>query len=221
MKLRVKFNKKNYLKYLSHLDLMRLFQRSFKRAEIPLEYSKGFNPQPKFSIASALSLGVESEEEYMDIELSEEIGKDYFMDKMNSVLPEDIKVLDCYYPKEKTAIASMIEWGLYSLELPKDLDISFLEGEEILISRFRKKGKKKVLVEENIVDLIGEYRLINKDDFNILEIYLRTGENANIRISDFSDALIRESGLDINMGQLNIRRIGLFILDGDKMIKPM
>ena len=200
---------------------MRLFQRNFKRAEIPLEYSKGFNPQPKFSIASALSLGVESEEEYMDIELSEKIDPDTFKERMNMVLPGDIQILDSYYPKEKKAIASMIEWGLYSLEIPKEGDLSFLEGGEILISRFRKKGKKKVLVEENIVDLIGDYRIIEKEDFNILEIYLRTGENSNIRISDFSEALIREGALDVNMGELNIRRIGLFILDGDKMKKPM
>ncbi len=95
MILRVKFTKKGYLKYISHLDLMRLFERGFRRAQIPIKYSEGFNPQPKFSIANPLALGIESEEEYMDINLHERIPIDEFIERMNRELPDDIKDKRC------------------------------------------------------------------------------------------------------------------------------
>ena len=69
----------NYLKYISHLDLMRLFERTFNRIDAPIEYSQGFNPKPKISIASPLSLGIESEEEWMDIELLEKVDQEEFI----------------------------------------------------------------------------------------------------------------------------------------------
>lgn len=97
MILRVKFNKKNYLRYIGHLDLMRLFHRAFNKSGIKVKYSQGFNPQPKFSIGSPLSLGIESEEEYMDIDLEEKISEEKFIKSLNRVLPKDVQILDAKY----------------------------------------------------------------------------------------------------------------------------
>ena len=95
--LRVKFTKESYLKYISHLDLMRLFNRTFRRADIPIKYTEGFNPQPKFSIANPLALGIESISEYMDIELEEEMPVEDFIEKMNKELPKQIRILEGKY----------------------------------------------------------------------------------------------------------------------------
>ena len=84
--MRVKFIKTGYLKYLSHLDLVRLFIRAFSRANIPVKFSEGFNPHPKFSIGNPLPLGTESLAEYMDIELIEDMDPKEFMQKLNPIL---------------------------------------------------------------------------------------------------------------------------------------
>lgn len=95
--LRFKFCRSGDSKYFSHLDMMRMFQRAFRRAEIPVAYSQGFNPHPEFVIGMPLSVGVESDCEYVDIKLEEPVED--FVGKMNKALPENIRVLET---KEKT-----------------------------------------------------------------------------------------------------------------------
>lgn len=232
MKLRVKFNKRNYLKYISHLDLMRLFQRSFNRAEIPVEYSKGFNPQPRFSIASPLSLGIESEEEYMDIELERKVSVEDFKDRMNKVLPKDVQIIEGIYPEDDRAIAAIIEWGLYEMAIKKndtlDLGIlnnrlkAWLEKDEILISRFRKKGRKKVMKEENIKPLIKTIEVKNIIDNEIIvEALIKTGDKGNLRPLDFIEALIRDNDLEEYKDGISLKRLGLFMEEQGEIYKPI
>lgn len=109
MILRVRFNKKNYLRYIGHLDLMKLFQRNFSRVGIPIKYSEGFNPKPRLSIANPLSLGIESEEEYMDVDLEDKISVEEFIKKMNSALPKDVQIIDGKYLEKGDSISSLIE----------------------------------------------------------------------------------------------------------------
>ncbi|MDY4561321.1 MAG: TIGR03936 family radical SAM-associated protein, partial [Peptostreptococcus porci] len=72
--MRIKFTKLGDMKYISHLDVQRLFQRVFRRAEVRLSYSQGFNPHPKMSYGNALALGVESYGEYVDIEIEDDLS---------------------------------------------------------------------------------------------------------------------------------------------------
>jgi radical SAM-linked protein len=69
MRLVIKYTKEERVKYISHLDFLRLVQRAIRRADIPVAYSQGFNPHPRLSFASALAVGVTSEGEYLDIYL--------------------------------------------------------------------------------------------------------------------------------------------------------
>ena len=82
------------MKYISHLDLMRLFMRSLRRAELPIKITQGFNPHPKFSIKRALKLGVESENEEAAIVLKEAIKPEEFKERMQKQLPEGISIRD-------------------------------------------------------------------------------------------------------------------------------
>ena len=86
------FTKMGALKFISHLDLMRLFTRAMRRARIPVKISEGFNPQPKLSILRALKLGVESESEQATVGLREPVNAVTFRDSLNSQLPTDIRV---------------------------------------------------------------------------------------------------------------------------------
>jgi radical SAM-linked protein len=86
------FAKKGAMKYISHLDLMRLFTRAMRRAELPMKITEGFSPHPKFSIKRALKLGLESENEEASIVLKERISPENFKDKLQKQLPEGIEI---------------------------------------------------------------------------------------------------------------------------------
>lgn len=94
---RLLFEKTGNAVWISHLDLMRLFQRAFKRAGLPLTHTQGYNPRPSVSIALPLSVGVESHCELLDFELdSIEVSFDVIKEKLNNVLIEGVKVLQVY-----------------------------------------------------------------------------------------------------------------------------
>ncbi|MBU0709160.1 MAG: TIGR03936 family radical SAM-associated protein [Candidatus Omnitrophica bacterium] len=88
------FSKKGMMRYISHLDLMRLFMRALRRAGLPIKLSEGFSPHPKLSIKRALKLGVESENEEASILLKEEIKSDEFKNRLQRQLPEGIEIKD-------------------------------------------------------------------------------------------------------------------------------
>jgi radical SAM-linked protein len=91
----VRFYKGGNIRYISHLDLMRLFKRAFKRAGIKLQYSLGFNPHPKISFAQPLSLGYTSSSEYMEFETQLAYSTDLIIEKLNSLMPEGLGILSC------------------------------------------------------------------------------------------------------------------------------
>jgi len=80
------------MKYISHLDLMRLFMRAMRRAEFPLKMTEGFNPHPKLSIKRALKLGLESDSEEASIVLREQITAAEFKEKLQKQLPQGIEI---------------------------------------------------------------------------------------------------------------------------------
>ena len=84
------FTKTGQMKYISHLDLMRLFTRAMRRAELPLKNTEGFSPHPKFSIKRALKLGLESENEEASVVLKELITPENFKERLQKQLPEGI-----------------------------------------------------------------------------------------------------------------------------------
>ncbi len=91
-RLRIKFSRGEELKYLSHLDLTRLWERSCRRAGIALAYSEGFTPHPRLSLASPLSVGVTSKAELMDIFIVNWTSPHLFVDRMNRELPGGIHI---------------------------------------------------------------------------------------------------------------------------------
>lgn len=93
-KIVMKFSKKGDMKFVSHLDLMRLFQRALRREAFPITMTKGFNPHPKFSIKRALKLGVESENEEATFYLDSLIEPIEFRQRLNKQLPEGIMIKD-------------------------------------------------------------------------------------------------------------------------------
>jgi radical SAM-linked protein len=86
------FTKQGDMKYISHLDLMRMFTRAFRRARIPLVMTQGFHPHPKFSIKRALKLGVESQHEEATLTVRQLISSEEFKGQLQKQLPEGIVI---------------------------------------------------------------------------------------------------------------------------------
>ena len=232
MILRVKFTKENYLRYIGHLDLLRLFQRCFNRAGINLNYSKGFNPRPKFSIANPLSLGVESIEEYMDIDLVEEIDTDEFIIAMNSVLPVDIRILKAAYTTDTKPVSSILDLALYEIRfiIVGNIDEqslintinTWLENDEIMISRLRKKGKSKIMVQENIRNWIKDIEVVSVEYHRvIINALLSSSENGTLRSLDFIEAMDKDNKLEVDLESVMLKRLGLYIEGKDNIYKPL
>ena len=108
-KLRLRFEKTGRAVYISHLDLMHTMQRVFSRAGYELKYSEGFNPHPQISIALPLSVGVASFCEIMDFRLKGEADLREMPARLTAVMPEGLRVTDCYEQVNKTALLKFLE----------------------------------------------------------------------------------------------------------------
>lgn len=93
MRIIARFKKGDAVRFVSHLDVQRLFQRAFRRAGVPMAYSQGFNPHPILAFATALSVGCTSEAEWLDIKLAQEMEPGKFMGAVNAVLPRGFCIL--------------------------------------------------------------------------------------------------------------------------------
>jgi len=128
MRIRITFAKQGALRYTGHLDLHKLWERTARRAELPLAYSQGFHPQPKMNIAAALPLGFSSRCEVMDLRLQNDIPIEGLSEKLQNTLPTGIRVLrveqvDDGEPALQTQVAS----AEYEVTLKEDVDPSELE----------------------------------------------------------------------------------------------
>jgi radical SAM-linked protein len=93
-RIRIKYTKSEEVKFISHRDLMRTFQRAIRRAEIPISYSQGFNPHMKISWGQALKVGKTSSGEYAKLQLESFIRPQELMQKLNKQLPQGIEILE-------------------------------------------------------------------------------------------------------------------------------
>jgi radical SAM-linked protein len=117
-RLRIRFCRGEEVKYISHLDLMRLWQRALNRAGVPLAYSEGFNPHPRMSLAAPLALGVTSEAELMDIVLAKWASPQSFTTAVSRQLPAGIEIRQVYNtPLAIPSLQSQVRFAEYTVEL--------------------------------------------------------------------------------------------------------
>ena len=117
-RLRIKFCRGEEVKFISHLDIMRLWLRALNRAGIPLAYSEGFNPHPRMSLAAPLALGVTSEAELMDIVLAKWASPHSFTAAVSRQLPPGIEIQQVYnIPLTLPSLQSQVRYAEYEVEL--------------------------------------------------------------------------------------------------------
>ena len=224
MKLRLRFNKEGLARFISHLDLMRTFERAFRRAELPIAFSQGFNPRPKMTFASALSVGISSSSEYLDVEFSEDVSASDVALKLNPALPEGIKVTDVKMADEAISL-SMLNGAKYVVRLAlNEVDLEelkkstkgLLEQKEIIIEKRTKSGKKLV----NIAPFIYSLGLSNCDGSAAdIVMSVAIGQQGSVAptmvINELERILCKE--LEI----VSIHREAIFYKSNGKEILPM
>ena len=128
-RLRVRFCRGEEIKFISHLDIMRLWQRALHRAEIPLAYSEGFSPHPRISLAVPLSVGVTSEAELMDISCNKWVSPHFFTAAVSQQLPPGIEILQVYpIAQGQPSLQSQVGYAEYRVEVETEKEQGDIES---------------------------------------------------------------------------------------------
>jgi len=191
MNIRLKFTKGNEVKYISHLDLMRVFQRAIRRTGIPISYSSGFNPHQEISFGAPLALGVTSDAEYIDFKLAEPMDVQEIKKSLNNSLPEGIRILEGIKlgdsPKSAMSIVTHARYRItVNIEnvsydsLSKSIE-AFASQENIKVMKEQpKKGFE--LKEIDIKPMIVSMKLAeSRETMYIIECLLLCGSKANLK----------------------------------------
>jgi radical SAM-linked protein len=204
----IKFRKEGPMKYISHLDMMRLFHRTFKRAGIYLSFSNGFNPHPKFSIAQPLSLGYLSSGDYAEFETEGALDPDGTLEQLNALLPGGISIINCReMDRHDKTLASIVESAEYDAELIFKDDFSakpfnaYMLQDNLNIQKLnRKSGKTATL---DLKPLIHSLKIVSEGKTIRLWMIIKTGSTANLNPETLINAFLAFYELD----QLEHRRI--------------
>lgn len=170
MKARLKFSKIGSMRFIGHLDVMRYFQKAFRRAGIAVSYSQGFSPHQLMSFASPLGIGLSSEGEYLDIVLDDYVEKELFLSRINAQMNEEITVTDFLYLEEESKSSMAVLAACDYLIFLKPDGTSFLsektrrkQAVSALMNRTSVEILKKTKRSEKVVD-IREYIYLATDD---------------------------------------------------------
>lgn len=224
VKIRLKFEKGRSVMFISHLDVIRVFERAFRRANLPISYTKGFNPRPKMTFTPALPVGTTSCSEYMDCEFDEEILPRDVMIRLNNVLPIGIKILEAEVADNKLPLSSLnaasyvvsIEDGSNNEAKLRNAIKEVENSKEIFIEKQSKSGAKQV----NIIPLIYSIEVLesNSEGIKIL-MKLSIGQEGSISPSVIISVLERIAGFEFEINYIFRREIYYF--DGNKKIFPI
>ena len=152
MRALIRFAKRPRLRFISHLDLQRFFQRAVNRTGLPIAYSQGFNPHPVISFGSALAVGWTSEYEIIDIKLNAPMGRKRTEDAMRAALPEDLPVMEVRMIDDRhPAPMALVRMADYRVDLEGDgvgemIDHIplLLAQKEIITFKKTKSGEKQI-----------------------------------------------------------------------------
>lgn len=168
----LRYERDERVKYVSHLDFVRVFGRAIRRAHIPVAYSEGFNPHPLLGFALPLSVGYTSECEILEIVLSEEMPTEEIKEKLNAVLPEGIKILSACEGKSNMKKLDIAVYDVFPEKTPVGIS-EFLSMKEILIDKKTKSGIKECDIRPDIKDI--------KVTLGKVEMTLSAGSRANLK----------------------------------------
>ena len=215
---RILFEKKGNAVWISHLDLMRLFQRAFKRAGLPLTHTQGFNPRPSVSIALPLSVGVESSCELLDFDLDgDKVANRIVRGKLNDYLVPGIRVIKVYDNMQKIKHLAYLDTVVtmeYDAGVPADA-VSRMEAlfasEEVLVE---KKTKTNGIQDQNIIPMIKSIEIIQTDDHTVAMKARVCCQNPTLNPTQLHGAVVRYLP-DLTPDFVKNERVEIYDADGN------
>lgn len=194
-RLRVVFGKERELRHISHLDLMRLWERALRRAEIPLAYSQGYNPRPRIALASPLAIGITSKCEVMDLFLERRIPPLAFARRVDGELPlglgiVSVEEVSLALPSLQSQVALSEYRVTVESNLPKECVRERLEkvlAAPSLPRRRKRKGGSKEYDLRPLIEALWVER--ERDDILVLGMRLSTGGRGTARPDELLDIL--------------------------------
>ena len=218
MKARIKFRKYGAMKFIGHLDIMRFFQKVMRRADIPIAFSGGYSPHMIMSFANPLGVGVTSDGEYFDIELTEEIDMNLAVERMNQVMVEGIDVVNMVQisdEKKRTGMSIVAAADYLSSlrhgEFPenwKEKAEGFMAQPEITILKKTKKSEK----ETNIKPMIYKFGI--QDDAVFMQV--ATGSVENLKPEVVMQAFCQYLGMDLEGLAFAHHRVEVYAFDEEQ-----
>ena len=216
LKARIKFRKYGAMKFIGHLDIMRFFQKVMRRADIPIAFTGGFSPHMIMSFANPLGVGLTSDGEYFDIELSEEIDMQAAVERMNQVMVEGIDVVNMVpisNDKKQTGMSivaaadylSSLKTGNFPTDWKEKLK-TFMEQPTISIVKKTKKSEKEVDIKPMI------YRLEVRDKSIYMQV--ATGSVENLKPELVMEALCHYLGVDYESVSFSHHRLEVYANEG-------
>ena len=159
--MRIMFEKTGKMQYISHLDLVRTFKEAIIRAQIPIWYSKGFNPHPKMVFSLPLSIGVESKCEFLDIKLDKYMSGEEIKKRLSSQFVSGFEIVDVYEPTTKF---SDIYYAEYDIVIGADLKADDVRGlfvgkDSLIVTKKTKSGEREM----NVIELMKNLSVEEKD----------------------------------------------------------
>jgi radical SAM family uncharacterized protein/radical SAM-linked protein len=216
-KIRLKWSKDEEVRFTSHLDVLRTFERAIRRSGIPISYSEGFHPHPRIAFGPPLPLGFVSEAEYLDIQLSEPFSNEHLL-RLNKALPQGFRILEgkTIFTKAES-LSSVINAALYKVEVPfsgneiqERIDY-ILSLRNLMVSRVSKEELKEVDIRFDIL------KLENED--STLSLLLSLGSAGYAKPQE---VLIYGFGMkEKEVLSLLFIREGLFVKRQDQLLSPM
>ncbi|MFR8990018.1 MAG: TIGR03936 family radical SAM-associated protein [Fusobacterium sp.] len=196
MKKRVYFDKFGEMKFISHLDLLRFFDRLLKKSQIPVKYSQGFHPRPKMSFGSPISLGTEAYNELMDFELETPMSNEEVFDRLNSSNVVGFRVNKVEDVIGKASIMEEYTIMVYEIESEEEIIIKLetLLNQEEIVEVKEKKGK---VTTRNLKERIKSFRR----EGNMIEMeIINTSPNSYLDLAGIEqqDVKIKRLGYKTN-----------------------
>ena len=201
-KLRIRYAKRGRLRFTSHRDFARAFERAVRRAEVPIAFSSGFSPHPKISYANASPTGAATEAEYLEIGLTRECDPDTVLADLDASLPSGLDILEVVVAGQGS-LADRLEASEWSIELPgADVDTvsaavdAFLAADVVEVERMTKRGLRTFDARADVLSL--DVRAAEGDDgpCAILKVVIRH-DTPSVRPDDVLAGLRSCGGLQL------------------------
>ena len=186
-RVRLRFQKHGIMRFVGHLDMMRFFQKSIRRAGLPIAYSNGFHPHQIMSFALPLGIGITSDGEYMDLELSEDVSGKKSLDRLNAEMADGVRILSwSRLPDSAKKAMAAVEAAEYRVELeifsPVDWQEAirsfYKESDAIMILKKTKKSERLL----DLKPLIHDFRVEEETDDKVsFYVMLSAGSTDNIK----------------------------------------